>query len=50
MIGLFAPSDPSAWPTVNTSDAQTMADLESLPGGPKAIAPVIGAMAKAGSP
>jgi hypothetical protein len=44
--GVFAPSDPSKWPAASFDDPETHADIESLPGGSKATAPVIGAMAR----
>jgi hypothetical protein len=44
MVGLFVPSDPGQWPAVDRNDPQMIADLETLPGGPRATAPVIGAM------
>ena len=46
MAGVFAPSDARQWPVANFNDPETHADLESLPGGSKVTAPVIGAMAK----
>jgi hypothetical protein len=44
MAGVFAPNDPSQWPVANVNDPETRADLESLPGGSKVTAPVIGAV------
>jgi hypothetical protein len=46
MAGLFAPKDPSQWPVAHYDDPETHADIESLPGGSKVTAPVIGAMAR----
>ncbi len=46
MAGVFAPKDPSQWPVAHFDDPETHADIESLPGGSKVTAPVIGAMAK----
>ena len=46
MAGVFAPSDASKWPAAHLDDPETHADIESLPGGSKVTAPVIGAMAK----
>jgi hypothetical protein len=46
MAGVFAPADVSQWPKANFDDPETHADIESLPGGSKVTAPVIGAMAK----
>lgn len=46
MAGVFAPTDPKQWPAANYDDPETHADIESLPGGSKVTAPVIGAMAK----
>ena len=46
MAGVFAPNDPSQWPKANYSDPETHADIESLPGGSKVTAPVIGQMVK----
>jgi hypothetical protein len=46
MAGVFAPGDPSQWPVANFNDPETHADIESLPGGSKVTAPVIGAMAR----
>ena len=45
MAGVFAPRDPSQWPLAHYDDPETHADIESLPGGTKVTAPVIGAMA-----
>jgi hypothetical protein len=42
MVGLFIPTDPSQWPALDRNDPQMIADLETLPGGPRATAPVIG--------
>ena len=44
MAGLFAPNDPSQWPVAHYDDPETHADIESLPGGSKVTAPVIGRM------
>ncbi len=46
MAGVFAPSDPSQWPAANFNDPLTHNDIESLPGGSRVTAPVIGAMKK----
>jgi hypothetical protein len=46
MAGVFAPKNPAEWPVANYNDPETHADIESLPGGSKVTAPVIGAMAK----
>ena len=46
MAGVFAPADVSQWPKANFDAPETHADIESLPGGSKVTAPVIGAMAK----
>ena len=46
MAGVFAPSDASQWPAANFNDPLTHNDIESLPGGSRVTAPVIGAMAK----
>jgi hypothetical protein len=45
MAGVFAPHDPSQWPLAHYDDPETHADIESLPGGTKVTAPVIGSMA-----
>ncbi len=45
MAGVFAPRDASQWPKANFNDPETHADIESLPGGSKVTAPVIGVMA-----
>jgi hypothetical protein len=42
IAGLFVPSDKQQWPEVNPNDPEMVADLESLPGGPRATAPVVG--------
>jgi hypothetical protein len=44
IIGLFVPDDPALWPPVDLNDPQMRADLASLPGGARALAPVIGTM------
>jgi hypothetical protein len=44
MVGLFIPADASKWPALDRNDPQMIADLETLPGGPRATAPVIGRM------
>jgi hypothetical protein len=44
MVGLFIPTDASQWPALDRNDPQMIADLETLPGGPRATAPVIGTM------
>jgi hypothetical protein len=46
MAGVFAPSDASKWPAAHFDDPETHADIESLPGGSKVTAPVIGALAR----
>jgi hypothetical protein len=46
MAGVFAPNDASKWPAAHLDDPETHADIESLPGGSKVTAPVIGAMAR----
>ena len=46
MAGVFAPSDASQWPAANFNDPETHNDIESLPGGARVTAPVIGAMKK----
>ena len=46
MAGVFAPKDARQWPAADYNDPLTHADIESLPGGSKVTAPVIGAMAK----
>lgn len=46
MAGVFAPNDASKWPMAYLDDPETHADIESLPGGSKVTAPVIGAMAR----
>ncbi|MFI5311216.1 MAG: hypothetical protein ACHQQ3_08300 [Gemmatimonadales bacterium] len=44
MVGLFIPSDASKWPALDRTDPEMIADLESLPGGPRATGPVFGTM------
>lgn len=42
IAGLFVPSGGAEWPAVDPNDPEMIADLESLPGGPRATAPVVG--------
>ena len=48
MVGLFIPAAASQWPALDRSDPQMIADLETVPGGPRATAPVIGTMQRSG--
>jgi hypothetical protein len=44
IAGLFVPSGKARWPAVDRNDPEMVADLESLPGGPRATAPVVGSV------
>ncbi|MFI5310432.1 MAG: hypothetical protein ACHQQ3_04300 [Gemmatimonadales bacterium] len=46
VVGLFVPENADAWPPADSTDPEMVADLASLPGGAKALAPVVGPVAE----